>query len=76
MIANADNNFSFNSFSNKASNNDYLVSIFDLQGKKVFSGNYKNIVSQEISIVDLVSGVYIMNVTNGSWNKNIRFVKQ
>ncbi len=61
---------------NKASNNDYLVSIFDLQGKKVFSGNYKNIVSQEISIVDLVSGVYIMNVTNGSWNKNIRFVKQ
>jgi len=56
------------------------IQLFDLTGRKVFDKNYTN-EKQGIRIIQmstkniLISGVYIMQVTNGHTKTNIRIVK-
>jgi hypothetical protein len=56
--------------------NNYVIRIFDLQGKLVQSRSTNSLNNYEIDVKQLPAGVYNLNIVAGDWTKNIKFVKQ
>jgi len=48
------------------------VELFDLTGKRLLKGNS----SEQISLSDLYSGIYLLNLSDGCKTKNIKIVKE
>lgn len=54
---------------NSVSNNDVEIEVYDISGRKVYNNIYSNVESrfnETVSLLNVQSGVYIMNVTQGS----------
>jgi hypothetical protein len=56
--------------------NDYTLTVVDVQGRIIASNAY-SVSNNSIDVSQLASGVYLLNIENGSNSaKTIRFVKQ
>lgn len=54
---------------------DFIVKIFDVNGKEVFVSSFSNLSNQRINIDVLHAGIYMVNVVKGNWSKSMRLVK-
>jgi len=57
-------------------NDEYNVTIVDVNGKSVFIDSYKDISNLSINIEGLESGIYFVNINSNHWSKNLKFVKK
>lgn len=58
------------------SSKKYEVSILTMEGKEIYKNSFKSTSKVDIDIKEFISGIYIININNENWSKNIKFVKQ
>jgi hypothetical protein len=58
-------------------NQNIVCRVFDIMGKEVINETFTNLAlsSQKLSVANLPEGVYIMKLSNKSYNVNLKFVK-
>ncbi|WP_339634470.1 reprolysin-like metallopeptidase [Bizionia echini] len=62
------NNGDFNVKFNSTSNNDVIIEVLDIRGRKVFENSYRNtgIFNQSINLDNVQSGMYLLNISEGN----------
>ena len=60
---------------NSKNDQEYTVLIYNLEGKQMYSSN-NNTGESVIDIKDLVDGVYLVQLSNGTQNATLKVVKQ
>ena len=55
---------------------DAIISVVDLNGRIIYNSNLKNLSNQALDLNHLQSGIYILNISNSSFNSSQKIVKQ
>ncbi|MBC7382786.1 MAG: M4 family metallopeptidase [Bacteroidia bacterium] len=72
----AKNNITINiEESNSIYNNNYVVEVFDVNGKIVLYQKYDNLANANLNIEKLSEGIYFALVSSDNWTKKIKFIK-